>query len=308
MGIKILNSEKVFIIFSTALFGDVILCNSLCQNIKHFIPDSKVIMVVRKEYKDAALYQKDVDDVVVFDKDGEHKGFWGRIKFVLKFPYKQPYCSITSYYSKWDVRLSKEIGAKHIQSIKTREIDTWIQRRNVSLFEKLLGKSCIDFPNEYIVSKELPCHIKNVLKDNEKYIGLCTLSSRTVKDMPIDLACEIIRQINEKGYKTLFFGSGAASVEYSKNLKNRKSNFIDLTNKTTISELASVLKNCEALISVDTGVMHMGCAVKTPTVAVFYEEENIEWWAPRPEIYKSKIIFGDYRSELIVESALDLIK
>ena len=62
-----LNS-KIFLVFNTAYFGDVLLCNTLCQNIKLIYPDSKVVMVVNKPFWEAAKYQKDVDDVVIYDK------------------------------------------------------------------------------------------------------------------------------------------------------------------------------------------------------------------------------------------------
>ncbi len=67
------NSEKCILVFNTACLGDVLLCNSLVQNIKMFYPESKVIFITDKTMKDAALYQEGVDDVVVFDKKGEHR-------------------------------------------------------------------------------------------------------------------------------------------------------------------------------------------------------------------------------------------
>ena len=60
--------EKVFLVFNTACFGDVLLCNPLCQNIKNIWPNSKVIFICDKNFKDVAKYQKGVDDVVIYDK------------------------------------------------------------------------------------------------------------------------------------------------------------------------------------------------------------------------------------------------
>ena len=91
--------SKVFLVFNTACFGDVLLCNTLCQNIKRIYPNSKVVMIVNKPFLEAAKYQKDVDDVVVFDKNGEHKGIKGILKFIADFPYKKPFCSFITYTS-----------------------------------------------------------------------------------------------------------------------------------------------------------------------------------------------------------------
>ena len=69
---KTFDNSKVFLVFNTACFGDVLLCNSLCQNIKLIYPQSKIIFIVDKPYYEAAKFQKDVDDVVIFDKKKEH--------------------------------------------------------------------------------------------------------------------------------------------------------------------------------------------------------------------------------------------
>lgn len=66
------NTEKLFLVFNTACFGDVLLCNALCQNIKLLYPNSRVVFIVNKPYYEAAKFQKDVDDVVIFDKKEEH--------------------------------------------------------------------------------------------------------------------------------------------------------------------------------------------------------------------------------------------
>ena len=74
LGIKVytkyekFDSQKVFVVFNTACFGDVLVCNSLCQNVKRIYPNSKVVFVVNKPFYDVAKNQKDVDEVIVFDK------------------------------------------------------------------------------------------------------------------------------------------------------------------------------------------------------------------------------------------------
>ena len=38
---------------------------------------------------DLSKYQKDVDDVIIWDRHGIHKGFLGMFKFIKEFPYKK---------------------------------------------------------------------------------------------------------------------------------------------------------------------------------------------------------------------------
>jgi ADP-heptose:LPS heptosyltransferase len=44
---------------------------------------------------------------------------------------------------------------------------------------------------------------------------------------------------------------------------------LDLIGKTTVGTLAAVLKQCQVLVSNDTGTIHLAAATKTPTVGVF---------------------------------------
>ena len=82
------SDKKVFLVINTSYFGDVLLCNPLCQNIKNIYPNSKIVFVVDKPFVDAASFQKDVDEVVVYDKRGLHKVIWGFIKFIRDFKYR----------------------------------------------------------------------------------------------------------------------------------------------------------------------------------------------------------------------------
>ena len=48
--------EKVFVIFNTTCIGDMLVTNTLVQNVKSYYPDSKVIFVCNAPFKDVALY------------------------------------------------------------------------------------------------------------------------------------------------------------------------------------------------------------------------------------------------------------
>lgn len=63
--------------------------------------------------------------------------------------------------------------------------------------------------------------------------------------------------------------------------KIAKDDFINLVDKTTIAQLGALLANCKALISVDTGTMHLGLAVDVPTVCLFYihTKAHLDAWA-----------------------------
>ena len=80
-----IEDKKIFLIFNTACFGDVLLCNSLCQNIKNIYKNSKIVFIVDKQWEEVAKYQECVDEVFIYDKKGVNKGLLGFIKFIKSF-------------------------------------------------------------------------------------------------------------------------------------------------------------------------------------------------------------------------------
>ncbi|QPC84835.1 WecB/TagA/CpsF family glycosyltransferase [Phototrophicus methaneseepsis] len=57
---------------------------------------------------------------------------------------------------------------------------------------------------------------------------------------------------------------------------------IDLTGKTSLTQLADVLRSADLYIGADSGVMHLAAAVRTPTIAIFGPSNHEAWgpWSP----------------------------
>ena len=91
--------------------------------------------------------------------------------------------------------------------------------------------------------------------------------------------------------------------------KNNCTNFINLVDKTSISELGALLTKCKCLISVDTGTMHLGLAVNVPTVCLFYisTQEHLNAWAPT-KIYNCKVITKDFSINNILDETYKLLE
>lgn len=58
---------------------------------------------------------------------------------------------------------------------------------------------------------------------------------------------------------------------------------LDLGGQTTVGRLAAVLAQADAFLGADSGVMHLACAVQTPTAAIFGPSNARAWgpWTPQ---------------------------
>jgi len=318
------NEEKIFLVINLSYFGDVLLTNSLCQNIKLNYPNSKIVFLVNKPFVEAAKNQYGVDDVLAFDKRGEHKGFLGLLKFVLNCPYRNKInTSFVMYDNDRGVILSFLLNAK-------RRVSGGVNFFKFLVNEKFSSDISVqhmqDINGSYIKAitktdaKILPIRYNtNPAEDafvcglatkysGKEIIGLCTVSKNKEKDIPVETAIEIINNYKEQGKVVFFLGAGSACEDYVSELRKRGCiDFENLVNATSISTLANVLKICNVLISVDTGTMHLACAVNTPVAVVFYKTDMIEKWAPREFLYKSIIIKNDYSAKNICYLANKLV-
>jgi len=76
------------------------------------------------------------------------------------------------------------------------------------------------------------------------------------------------------GFKVVVV-SGPKEITLAHSLLSQlKSPALDLAGKTSVSQLASILKRCQLLISNDSGPVHVASAVGTPVVSIFGRKQK----------------------------------
>ena len=295
--------SKLFLVFNTSCFGDVLLCNSLCQNIKANYPESKIVFVVDKPFFDVAKYQKDVDEVIIYDKKGLHKGFWGMLRFIKDYGYSKPFASFITYKNERNSLIAKLLKSKYIFSENKKLKNFSTQERHNGLLKNLIpSDKVINYPISYKVSDIEKNNLKTRFNLGYDYVVISPVSKRVEKNMPVQIVAELISLIKTLGYYVVIVGAGKDSENFAGELNSLNKDFLNLVGQTTIPELAIVLEQSKALISVDTGTMHMGCAVNVPMVSVFYESNMIKKWAPNSDLYNSHLISENQTPEKIFKT------
>lgn len=315
------NKQKVFLIFNATFIGDILVTNILCQNIKRFYPDSKVVFIVQPQFIDVAKYQKDVDEVYGFDKKN-NGGFWGVMNFIRKFPYKRPFASFITYESDRNLVISKLLGSKHVISqtqkglkiLHSKEkygMHPYHQMKDIfaSLLEPLVEKVDTNLPIVYNPPKsesEVVKNLENISKDKDLVL-ICPTSKLAAKDITPSMAVGLIKKINEDGKVPLLTGAGEVSRNFLQVVKEQGCNdFIDLVDKTSFVELANIMKISKGVISVDTGTMHFANSLQVPVLALFYYgyEEN---WASDESLYPAKTLSNETSVDKIYSEFLSLL-
>jgi len=89
------------------------------------------------------------------------------------------------------------------------------------------------------------------------------------------------RLVDEKGAGIVLVGTEADGVSEVASLMRHRA--LNLEGRTTLGQLAAVLRRCDLFIGADSGVMHLAAAMRTPLVALFGPTNPDAWgpWTPR---------------------------
>jgi ADP-heptose:LPS heptosyltransferase len=91
------------------------------------------------------------------------------------------------------------------------------------------------------------------------------------KEWPAERWQELAALVGAKGYAVVITGAAGdsrRSSELSRLCGTSELSVVDASGRYSLSEVASVLKAAKAVVSVNTGIMHIAAALGTPTIAL----------------------------------------
>jgi heptosyltransferase II len=290
------------LITRTDRLGDVLLSTPVIKALRQKFPQSYIAMMVSPYTKDAVEGNPDLDEVIIFDKEAEHKGWLATFKFakglkakkfdlvivlhptvrihLLTFfsgiPRRLGYDRKFKFLLTDRIKHTKQRGEKH-ESEYALDLVRYlgIKPQEPSLFMPIKPES-----EEWV--KTL---FKNEgIKDSDKLLAIHAAASCASKILPTERFAEVADKLVQKyGFKVCIV-SGPKDIQKAEELfRNIHTKALNLAGKTSISQLASLLKRCQLLISTDSGPMHVASALGIPVIAVFGRSQaglSPQRWGP----------------------------
>ena len=99
------------------------------------------------------------------------------------------------------------------------------------------------------------------------------------KRWPTEKFAELVAAMKRRSLTTVMIGS-SADEDVALSLKKKAPDVQNLCGKTSLFELAGILRRAEGAIGNDTGPLHMAAALRTPTVALLSGRTNPVWSKP----------------------------
>lgn len=266
------------LIIHTAFIGDIVLSTPLVKKLKEVYPSSDITYVTTPAGASILRNNPNISEIVEYDKRGKHKGLKGiyqlgkRLKYenfnLVITPHRYIRSSILSWMTGSPVRKGYRNAAASFLFTEKIPYD-----RNKHEVEKLLsfvsGKEEKRYEIELYPNKQ---DIKKVDEMLEKYQGkklilLAPGSKWFTKKWPLEYFNEVIGQVMNR--EDIVTGIIGGAEELTLNIVTG-GNVVDFRGKTTLLELAELIKRSELVVTNDSSPIHIASAWKNVKIFAIF--------------------------------------
>lgn len=267
------------LIIHTAFIGDIVLSTPLIKKIKDTYPDSDITYVTTPSGEAILKNNPHLNNIIVYDKRGEHKGISGvwqlgkRLRYenfnMVITPHRYLRSSILSWLSRSPIRKGYDIASgsclftEKIKYDRTKhEVEkllSFVAPENKKRYEIEL------YPGEKEKMKGDNLWKENLLED-KKVVVLAPGSKWFTKQWPVEYFNKLAENLKKLSNARLIVVGGKDEI----NLPIEKENIIDMRGKTSLLELADILSRADVVVTNDSSPIHIASAFKKPRIFALF--------------------------------------
>ncbi len=276
-------------------FGEFLLNIPALKALKQSYPEATLVLIVNPYVEELALCLDFIDEiltwenkkhwifeVVSFSNKLRRKGFdlclilnpskeFNLISFLAGIPIRVGYARKWGFLLNKKIRDDKYLGLKH-------EVEY-----NLEL-AKLAGAKIQDKKIYLSIDTSIVDNFID-LCDNKTLVAIHPWASDAIKQWPIDKFRGLVARLTEESniMVILVGGPEEAAISQGSFAGFQDNKVVNLIGKTSLKELAAVLKKCKLLVSADSGPMHLAAAVGTKVIAIFRNDiigKTSKRWGP----------------------------
>ena len=267
------------LIIHTAFIGDIVLSTPLIKKIKDTYPDSDITYVTTPSGEAILKNNPHLNNIIVYDKRGEHKGISGvwqlgkRLRYenfnMVITPHRYLRSSILSWLSRSPIRKGYDLASgsclftEKIKYDRTKhEVEkllSFVAPENKKRYEIEL------YPGEKEKMKGDNLWKENLLED-KKVVVLAPGSKWFTKQWPVEYFNKLAKSLKKLSNVRLIVVGGKDEI----NLPIEKENIIDMRGKTSLLELADILSRADVVVTNDSSPIHIASAFKKPKIFALF--------------------------------------
>lgn len=301
---ELLDSLHILVIKISAL-GDVVLVTASLRAIRRKYPRAKICCLVGKDARKVLQGCPYVDEIIVYDVKGKHRGWWGLLKMAKKLRthrfdkvidfqnnHKSHLLGFLSFArerygyknKKWGTLLTQGVMGKHgdlnpvqhqFEVLKLIDIKTQGDE-SIELWPSASDKKYV----EALLDAEWLGNAKNIVG-----INIASSPKWVSKNWPVEHIAKLCDMLAEKNIRVCLTGvdKDKATAGYLMQLtRSKPANFVG---KTDILQLAVLIKRCGVFISPDSAPLHVAAAMDVPFVALFGPTDSCRHTPPAKKYF-----------------------
>lgn len=324
---KMPKTFQNILIVRTDRIGDVVLTSPAIKAVRQFYPSARISILVTPATYDLVYGNPYLDEVLIDDRQGKHKGFLGSLKLIQEIRSKK-YDLAIIYHTKrrynwacfmagipyrlgfknnkfgfllnYPLKDSRPSGEKHEAEYCMDVLRAiGIENNDLSLLVPV-QKSAEDWAIQWMQ--------ENNVRSND-FIAIHPGASDPAKCWSNANFAELIDRLTGRyTLKIVLLGSASTGLNATAILQQTRqsSQCLNLTGRTSVAQMASLLRRSRLLISNDSGPVHVAAGVGSSVISLFLRNDpgiNPERWRP---LGNKSFILSNIPVTFSVENVLDL--
>jgi len=285
---RVKDDFKRILIVRTDRIGDVLLSTPVIKALRENYPHAYIAMMISPYAKDIVEGNPYLDDIIIYDKDGKHKSWRRSIKFSQRLKKKRFDLAVilhptnrvhlVTFFAAIPRRIGYDRKLGFLLTDRIKHTKQWGEKHELEYNLDLLRYLGVELRDKAIFMPIKPESEKWVdelfkeerIKDTDKLLAIHPGASCPSKIWPNERFADVAdRLMGKYGFKCLVV-AGPKDLGLANNvIKHMQHPAISLAGKTSVSQLASILKKCQLFISNDSGPVHIASAMGTPVISIF---------------------------------------
>ncbi|MDF2635485.1 MAG: rfaQ 3 [Pelosinus sp.] len=287
-------SIKKILVINLAFIGDVILATPVTRGLRETYPQATIDMLVIPAAAPIAELNPYIDHVTVYDKRVKHKNMTTLWSLIKELRTKKYDLTISTNFALRNAMVAWSTGAPYRVGYDAQHAN-WFLTHVASAVRTLyrheaenqldvlspLGIKVEDTSLQLKVREEDTNYLQTVLKrtPGKKLVVICPAGSYQRKSWITEGYAQFLQEVSQVADCCLI--GGKAEINLLEEINALSGNVAQVfAGNLTLGQVAALLVRADLLLSVDTGPLHIGQAVSTPTLGLFGPTDP-GIWGPR---------------------------
>lgn len=272
------------LLIHTAFIGDIILATPVLEGLRRLLPHAEIRFLTTPAGVKLLTPNPWGVVPVAYDKRGREKGLRGLIakgKELKAFAPQLTFCLHRSFRSTMLARLAggmswgfrEAAGAWLLNHRVSRQGKAYEADKNLALLEAWSGQGSFTRYPQLSAAAAEDADAARLLGDLKNFVAMAPSSVWATKRWPGERFGALAERLwKEKGLRTVVVGSDSAEDQAAAAAlvgAAPESRPLNLSGKTSLGSLKSVLSRAQLVVSNDSSPLHMGIAMGRPVVGVF---------------------------------------